>query len=478
MDVAPIPSITSCEEETQEKPSQDISESLKIEQDKKIYFLYITIKENSIIFNISEEGLLSIINYTKKLTLEEIKEIHKAFYGLNSCNEFLDYIKVLIENKKLTIKQNDEIFIISLEVLYLFKKSIVEITLDPEKINSEKVVKDIIKELSIIKEQITKINNENIEKTNKDEINKLKEEINNLQNIKEENKKLYKEIQKLNEEIKGIKDLSDKNKELEEEIKKLKEEIKDINLSQKNKIILDKNEEENKKNKEKEEKEEINKILLENNNMKLEINKIAKILEPIRIQVYGIYNKTFLMKIKEFEIIKNEIEKKLNKKVKGLDKLYQASIDGGDSSIFHSKCDNIPNNLTIICTPMGRRFGGFTAESWDTSGKFKDDKKSFLFSLDKQKIYSYKGNGKAIYCHKDYGPTFGTGYTIKIGGNAIWEKKLYTYEFYPDGCSYNFNGDTAALSESGKGGASYIYANEYEVYKVLFYDVSSDFILI
>ena len=70
MDVAPIPSITSCEEETQEKPSQDISESLKVEQDKKIYFLNIIIKENSIIFNISEEGLLSIINYTKKLTLE------------------------------------------------------------------------------------------------------------------------------------------------------------------------------------------------------------------------------------------------------------------------------------------------------------------------------------------------------------------------------------------------------------------------
>ena len=467
MDMAPIPTITH-EGETQEKPNENISESIKIEQDKKIYFLNISIKENSIIFNISEEGLLSIINYNKKLSLKEIKELHKAFYGLNSCNEFLDYIKILIENKKLTIKENDEIFILNLEVLYLFKKSIVEITLNSEEIKSDKVVKDIIKELTIIKEQIKNINNENIEKNNKEEINKLKEEINNLKNIKEENKKL-------NEEIKGIKDLSEKNKILEEEIKKLKEELKDINLSHKNKIIIDKNEEEKERNKE---NEEINKIVIENNNMKLQINKIAKILEPIRIQVYGIYNKTFLMKIKEFEFIRNEIEKKINKKVKGLDKLYQASIDGGDSSIFHSKCDGVPNTLTIICSPMGRRFGGFTAESWDTSGNFKDDRKSFLFSLDKQKIYSYKCNGKAIYCHKDFGPTFGTGYTIKIGGNAIWEKKLYTFEVYPDGCSYNFNGDPVALSESGKGGDSYIYANEYEVYKVLFDENSSDFIIV
>ena len=63
------------------------------------------------------------------------------------------------------------------------------------------------------------------------------------------------------------------------------------------------------------------------------------------------------------------------------------------------------------------------------SVKFKDDKKLFLFSLDKRKIYSYKFNGKAIYWHKGYGPTFGSGFTIKIGGNAINEKKYILMNF-------------------------------------------------
>ena len=168
----------------------------------------------------------------------------------------------------------------------------------------------------------------------------------------------------------------------------------------------------------------------------------------------------------------------MNKKVKGLEKIYQASIEGGDSSIFHSKCDNIPNTLTLIFSEKGRIFGGFTSETWDISGKYKDDKKSFLFSIDKLKIYSYKCNGKAIYCHKDFGLTFGAGFSNKIGKNALIRKELYTYEFYPDGCSYYFNNDLSALSESGKGKATYIYAREYEVYKILFEDIFSDFIML
>ena len=136
------------------------------------------------------------------------------------------------------------------------------------------------------------------------------------------------------------------------------------------------------------------------------------------------YNRSNLFDINEFEMIKLEMEKKKGQLVKGLKKLYQATIDGGECSIFHKKCDNIPNTLTVIKSAGYWRFGGFTTAEWDTSGKFKDDRNSFLFSLDKKKIYSYKNNGKAIYCNKDYGPTFGAGYTIKIGGNPINEKKL------------------------------------------------------
>ena len=429
MDEAPIPT-----PDMFFKTNKDESESLIIEQDNKKYILNIEIKVDSIYFKVIEEGTLSLIYFTRKMNLKEIKDIHKEFYGLNSLNEFLDYLKVLYENKELTINKTKDNMSINFKVIYLLKTSIVEIPLYLEKENTKNIIKVICKELLLLKEKIKNFESNTIkkdEKKNKEENNN--EELKNSNEINEENKKLIKEIKNIREEI--------------NEIKNMKEEIKLI----------------------KDLKEENNIIKEENKKLKDEMNKIKIILEPINIRMRNMYNRSFLFDINDFEFIKSGIEDKTGKNVKGLKKLYQATIDGGQTSIFHSNCDNIPNTLTIIRSAGYRRFGGFTTEKWDTSGKYKDDKKSFLFSLDKKKIYPYKNNGKAIYCHKDYGPTFGAGFTIKIGGNALKEKKLYTYEYYPDGCSYNFNGDQDALSESGKGKFSYIYASEYEVYEASFF---------
>ena len=173
------------------------------------------------------------------------------------------------------------------------------------------------------------------------------------------------------------------------------------------------------------------------------------------------------MKENEFDLIHLAIKSRLNKEVKELKKLYQATIDGDGALNFHSRCDNIPNTLVLIKSAGNRRFGGFTSTQWSSSssGEFKDDPNAFLFSLDKQKIYSYKKDGKAIYNRKDLGPSFGNGLTIWIGQHGIQEKHLYTLES-SSSCSYNFNGDNNALAEDGKG--SYIYAAEYEVFQVIF----------
>ena len=49
---------------------------------------------------------------------------------LNSCHEFIDFIKVLIENKKLLIKKETENKItIELVVEFLYKESIIKIDL-------------------------------------------------------------------------------------------------------------------------------------------------------------------------------------------------------------------------------------------------------------------------------------------------------------------------------------------------------------
>jgi cell division protein FtsB len=202
--------------------------------------------------------------------------------------------------------------------------------------------------------------------------------------------------------------------------------------------------------------------------LETEVKEIKKMLNPnFNINRIKIGNKSVIMKENEFDLIHLAIKSRLNKEVKELKKLYQATIDGDGAINFHSRCDNIPNTLVLIKSAGNRRFGGFTSVQWTspTSSEYKDDPNAFLFSLDKQKIYSYKKNGKAIYCYKDYGPEFGAGCDIGINQHGIQEKHLHTYESY-SGCSYNYNGDNNALSEDGK--ASWIYAAEYEVFQVIF----------
>ena len=42
------------------------------------------------------------------MTLKEIKEIHVIFFGLNSCQEFSDYIKSLSNMRKLSIIKKED----------------------------------------------------------------------------------------------------------------------------------------------------------------------------------------------------------------------------------------------------------------------------------------------------------------------------------------------------------------------------------
>ena len=129
MKEAPLPSITS--------PKEKISESFELKQDEKNYLLNIEIINQDIILNLSEKSEL-MKEYENKLTLEELKQMHRLFLALNSCQEFVDYLKALIENKKIVVKNNtSNLMFIELEVEYLFKKNIIKIDLFKKKINFE-----------------------------------------------------------------------------------------------------------------------------------------------------------------------------------------------------------------------------------------------------------------------------------------------------------------------------------------------------
>jgi hypothetical protein len=348
--------------------SQASTDIINMEQNNKIYLLTIIIKGELMAFTLTNPKDILFPSYSRKMTLKEIKEMHKIFSLLKSCNDFLVFLKDFSKNKKLSIVKKGDQLCINFIIEDSLKKQLVEISLTQDNTTFESI---LVKEITVLKEKMNNLEKENMS---------------------------------------------------------LKQEIKDL------------------------------KILIE--------PMVNKFKERVFANKHLFNNNSSILKGSEFDMIHFAIKSRLDKQVKEVKKLYQATIDGDGPINFHTKCDNIPNTLTIIKSAGNRRFGGFTTQTWDSSEKYKDDKSAFVFSLDKQKIYSYKNNGKAIYCKKDGGPIFGQARDINIGINPIQMKTLYTNESSSLYCSYDYEGDNNALSEDGK--ASSIYAVEYEVFQIIF----------
>ena len=108
---------------TCDNPKENTSESFELKQDDNNYKLNIKIINKDIIINILEKKE-KLKEFEIKITLEEFKQMHTAYSIISSCQEFVDYIKTLIENKELSIKKTRENQInIELIVEYLCKQN-------------------------------------------------------------------------------------------------------------------------------------------------------------------------------------------------------------------------------------------------------------------------------------------------------------------------------------------------------------------
>jgi len=418
MEDAPLP-ITP----TQKK---EIKESFEINQNEKNYKLNIGIIDQDIILNLLDKKDL-MQEYEIKLTLNKLKDCYKIFLTLNSSQDFIDFIKATIENKKILIKKNKENQItIELKIEYLFKQNIIKFDLIKKKMNLELIVQDLSQKIEKINEtyKISKINTKKLTDENKiikEENKKMKEDINNL---KEENKKMKEE-----------------NKKLINEYFAMKEKIESIEY--KNTILINKIKD-----------LEIN-IIYSTNDL-VALNKNNKLISIVS---------AIMENQDEFEMINSAVEKKMNKKIIEIKKIYQSTKDGGDSAQFHKLCDGIPNILVLYKSAGNRRFGGFTSQFWNSDNGYFEDKNCFLFSLDKKKIYYSKIGNFQIADYSYDGPSFASEklYIIRILGNALKEKTLGTAE---EEFKDIFDGDQNALSEDGK--CKGIYAKEYEVFQIIF----------
>ena len=102
--------------------------------------------------------------------------------------------------------------------------------------------------------------------------------------------------------------------------------------------------------------------------------------------------------------------------------LYCGTKDGDDSKVFHSKCDNIQNQLVLVKTKEGLKFGGYTRLGFNSSNSGVIDKDAFLFSFDLMKTYDAIEGKETIYCYPDYGPTFGYNSDILIKNKFLSNK--------------------------------------------------------
>ena len=184
-----------------------------------------------------------------------------------------------------------------------------------------------------------------------------------------------KKISEFNFEIDEIsKNMDNKINDLYSIINQLSNEIKD--LKEKNKIL----EEKNKKLEEK--VEEIDNLLL----------------SPLKEKLKKEEKEKDLNKLKEWISLGENVEFNL---------IFRKSEDGDTTEDFHRLCDNKGKTLIMIETIEGRKFGGFTNDSWNTSNNWRSNPNDFVFSLDLNKKYSNNNNSLSTVSDSSQGPVFG-----------------------------------------------------------------------
>ena len=231
-------------------------------------------------------------------------------------------------------------------------------------------------------------------------------------------------------------------------------------------------------------------ILLEqNNNMIQDISNIEKELKPYisaKNEIRGILKKcdnyygqsikmkmdlmdegidTDIFKSKEdFNFIKDNIAKRVNKKIKEIKLIYKASSNGDNINSFNDNCLLVPNILILILTDEKKCFGGFTCSGFEIN-KYKYDPFAFLFSLDNKEIYPImaKYEKMATNCYEDNFPVI-FGSDIYLGDCFFSNENNIAQEGYYDYTKSKIKGDYKI------NGKKFFCVNELEVYKFDFFE--------
>lgn len=90
--------------------------------------------------------------------------------------------------------------------------------------------------------------------------------------------------------------------------------------------------------------------------------------------------------------------------------MFRKTRDGSTPTDFHNKYDNKGNTIVLIETEKGNKFGGYTESPWDTSGEYKVDQSTFIFSFNNNQKYMGKNKEGIICGNSKYGSWFGNNF--------------------------------------------------------------------
>ena len=101
-------------------------------------------------------------------------------------------------------------------------------------------------------------------------------------------------------------------------------------------------------------------------NVEKNLDSLIKINENmIKLYEQKIDSK-ILSNLEELSFIENRIKQKRPNSNIIFNLLYRATRDGGESNIFHQKCDNARCTVSLVKTKKGIKSGGYTEEYWES----------------------------------------------------------------------------------------------------------------
>ena len=145
--------------------------------------------------------------------------------------------------------------------------------------------------------------------------------------------------------------------------------------------------------------------------------------------------------------------------------LFSTKIDGtSSSSTFHYYCDVAFPTITVVYDIAGRKFGGYTTQSWSEPKAGAcgcKDEFAFIFSLSNKQKYGLndKFYNTAIYRSNSYGPIFGGGHDLLIANGCTGNSSSSVNKSSYNTGNYNLLGGSSSTS---------FQVTYYEVYKVIF----------